>query len=304
MTQTDQNTIKDKGNKINVALYQMDITSLEIVKNRTKVVDLAEQELKGGADLVVFPELCITGYVEPMVPGLTISGDHSFSSFVEAYHAASEPISGPTITELSKIASKYQGYIVVGLALREGPVEGHLTNSSVLIGPEGVLSVYRKVHLWQNEKHFFEPGRSFPVTKTWFGPLGMQVCYDIRFPEVTRALALGGATIVTNIWASFREDSTPPADPDQFRHRVFTRAQENGVFFLSCNRVGLQNGYRFMGRSVICGPDGQVVGEIANEEEAVLRAELNMDRVAQYRSFVNLANDRRPDVYDGFFGLE
>tara|TARA_R100001086_G_C11842569_1_gene259439 strand:- start:1484 stop:2374 length:891 start_codon:yes stop_codon:yes gene_type:complete len=282
---------------VRVALAQIAIAPLDPDSNRRRVLEIARHEAQSGADLIVFPELSLTGYVEPMGPGQEISTGASFAEFSKTFEALSEPLDGPTITSLSEITAKHDTCVVIGMSLRHGAVRGSLGNASVLIGPSGVMAVYDKVHLWQNEKLFFRSGESFPVAETGFGRVGMQVCYDIRFPEATRCLALGGAEIVTNVWASFRPDLVPSDDPAQFRHRAFTRAQENGVFFLSCNRVGQQGSNRFMGHSVICRPSGAVLAEAAHEDEDILRAELDLDEVAAYRSYVNLFDDRKPSAY-------
>ena len=281
--------------RVAVSLAQIDIATLDPARNRARMAEIAEAEARAGAGLVVFPELATTGYVEPMAPGLAAPG--GFADWAARFLACTETAGGETVTALGAIAARHGMRIVLGMALRDPAVRGRVTNSSVLIGPAGLEAVYHKLHLWQNEKLFFAPGDRLPVVDAGLGGLGMQVCYDIRFPEITRALTLTGARVITNVWASFRPSDTPAADPAHFRHRAFTRAQENGVFFLSCNRVGVQGGHRFMGHSVVCGPDGQVLAEAAHENEAVLRAELDLAAVDGYRSFVGLLNDRRPALY-------
>ncbi|WP_292589111.1 carbon-nitrogen hydrolase family protein, partial [Mesorhizobium sp.] len=127
--------------------------------------------------------------------------------------------------------------------------------------------------------------------------IGMQICYDVRFPEATRALALAGAEVVTGVWNSFRPENEDPLDAAQFHHRAFTRAQENGVFFLSCNRVGVQSGACFLGNSVVAAPDGRILAAADSESEEILCAKIDLDEVIRYRSFFNLWNDRHPHLY-------
>lgn len=284
-------------NELAVALCQIDVAALDPAANREKIFRIAQEESCGQSHLVVFPELCLTGYVEPLMPGMEIPQGRDFSEFTEEFHKCAEGTDGPTVTGLVEIAAENNAWFVIGMALHDTAIDGKLTNSSLLIGPQGVVLRYDKVHLWQNEKLFFCNGNQFPVANLDFGKIGMQVCYDIRFPEATRTLVLAGATIVTNIWASFRGQERQVPDINHFRYRAYTRAQENGIFFLSCNRVGSQNGHRFMGHSVICGPDGTILAEAAHEEETVLRATLNLDEIKSYRSFVNLLNDRCPGAY-------
>ncbi|MGX9181642.1 carbon-nitrogen hydrolase family protein [Mesorhizobium sp. BHbdii] len=281
-----------------VSLAQIEIVALDPDSNRGRILEIAEAEAASGSRLILFPELAITGYVEPLVPGTPVGlGLAGFRDYAARLHEASETLEGPTISDLATIARQHDSHIVIGMALRDALISGRLTNASVLIGPDGASCVYHKVHLWQNEKLLFAAGQDFPVATTPIGRIGMQVCYDIRFPEATRALALLGAEVVTNVWASFRPENEDPLDAAQFHHRVFTRAQENGVYFLSCNRVGVQSGHCFLGNSVVAAPDGRIVASADSESEEVLRAKIDLEEVIRYRSFFNLWNDRRPYLY-------
>lgn len=282
---------------IRIALVQKDVALLDPARNRRELIDIAAAEAGAGARLVLFPELSLTGYVEPLAPGLPLTTGQGFAAFREEFHAAAETIDGPTVTALAGLAETTGCCFVVGMALRDAAMPGRLTNASVLVQPGAPPVAYAKIHLWHCEKHVFDEGGGLVMADTPVGRIGMQVCYDIRFPEVTRRLALGGAEMVSSVWASFRQDGVPVPDAAHFRHRAFTRAQENGVFFLSCNRVGRQGDARFMGHSVVCAPDGQVVAEAPHEDETVLRAEIDLAAVARYRGFVGLFNDRRPSAY-------
>ncbi|MCC5993857.1 MAG: carbon-nitrogen hydrolase family protein [Rhodobacteraceae bacterium] len=284
-----------------VSLVQMECAPLDVVGNRTKICAIARDEALAGRKLVLFPELATTGYIQPVAPGMALEG--TYAEHVARFAGLAEPLDGPTVSELTNIAAQHQMRIVIGLALRDAAVLGKLTNSSVLIGPSGVEAVYHKWHLWQNEKLYFAEGSKLAVVDAGVGGLGMQICYDIRFPELTRALALAGANVVTSIWASFRPYETPPSDPAHFRHRAFTRAQENGVFFLSCNRVGIQSRHRFMGHSVVCAPDGRVLAEAPHEDEAILHAALDLSEVARYRHYTGILNDRRPELYSSLISI-
>lgn len=289
---------------LNVSLAQIDITPLAPDSNARRLLDIAQTEAQSGAQLIVFPELSNTGYVEPSVPGGAMPDGLSHACYARRLHDAAATLDGPLVTALSSLAMNYNCHIVVGLALRSPQRSGVLFNASLLLAPDGATAYYAKAHLWHNEKLYFTPGNDFPVIRTVFGMLGMQVCYDIRFPEVTRSLALGGAEVITNVWASFRHADQPISDPDLFRHRAFTRAQENGVFFLSCNRVGRQGTEQFMGRSVIARPDGTIVAALDHEEEDILRCELDLDEVADYRMATGILNDRRPSLYATLSGEE
>ncbi|UWU73181.1 carbon-nitrogen hydrolase family protein [Bradyrhizobium huanghuaihaiense] len=287
--------------KVSVSLIQFDAKVLEPETNLERMRAAILSEAKTGAQLIVFPELSNTGYVEPLTPGAPFSPDSGGSDqYAFRLFQAAEPVNGPFITSLCDLARAHSLHVVAGLALRHPVQQGVMLNASILIGPQGVLGVYHKIHRWHLEKLYFIAGQSISVQRTPLGPIGMQICYDIRFPELTRALMLQGAQIVTNIWASFRPKDKPLEDEQIFTHRAYTRATENGVFFLSCNRAGTQGHCAFMGRSVIVAPDGKVLAQSTSEDEDVIRAEIDLDDVARYRSYVGLATDRRTDLYSRY----
>ncbi|WP_035573030.1 carbon-nitrogen hydrolase family protein [Halomonas halocynthiae] len=283
---------------LQVSLAQLDLEPLAADANGERVLEIATAEARAGAGLIVFPELCNTGYVEPLAPGQGFpSGSASHTDYSRRLHASAAAPDGGLVQALATLAERYRCHLVAGLALRSATRPGVLYNASLLLGPYGLRTCYAKAHLWHNEKLYFTPGRAFPVSDIGIGRLGMQVCYDIRFPEITRCLALGGAELVTNIWASFRHAEEPVEDEGLFRHRAYTRAQENGVFFLSCNRVGRQGDMRFMGRSLVARPDGRILAALDHEKEGVLRTCLDLDEVATYRMSTGILNDRRPKLY-------
>lgn len=284
--------------KLEVSLAQMDLAPLAPAHNGERLVEIATAEAKAGAGLIVFPELCNTGYVEPLAPGGGFSsGCATHAEYAERLHAASADQDDALIQSLSAIADRHATHIVAGLALRSATQSGVLYNASLLLGPGGLRACYAKAHLWHNEKLYFTPGRSMPVSDIQTARLGMQICYDIRFPEITRCLTLQGAEVITNVWASFRRADEPIEDEGLFHHRAFTRAQENGVFFLSCNRVGQQGDMRFMGRSLVARPDGRILAALDHEKEGVLRTTLDLDEVARYRMSTGILHDRRPEIY-------
>ncbi|MES3677146.1 carbon-nitrogen hydrolase family protein [Halomonas elongata] len=284
--------------RLDVSLAQLEITPLAPTENGERMLEVATTEAQAGAKLIVLPELCNTGYVEPLAPGQGFSpGIASHADYAERLYAAAATPDGPLIQALSTLANRFRCHLVTGLALRSDSRPGVLYNASLLLGPDNLRTCYAKVHLWHNEKLYFTPGSLLPITDISVGRLGMQICYDIRFPEITRCLALGGAELITSVWASFRHDDDPIEDEGLFRHRAFTRAQENGVFFLSCNRAGSQGEMRFMGHSLVARPDGRILAALDHEREGTLRTTLDLDEVAAYRMSTGILNDRRPDLY-------
>lgn len=283
---------------LEVSLAQIEVEPLASTENGKRILEIAAAEANAGSDLIVFPELCNTGYVEPMAPGQGFpSGSIIHADYAKRLYEASAAPDGPLIRALTSLAENYRCHLVVGLSLRSATLPGVLYNASLLLGPDNLRVIYSKTHLWHNEKLYFTRGNTLCAQDTCIGKIGMQICYDIRFPEITRCLSLNGAEIITNVWASFRHDGEPTEDEDHFRHRAFMRAQENGVFFLSCNRVGRQGGMRFMGHSLVARPGGQILAALDHEQEEILRATLDLDEIATYRLSTGILSDRRPELY-------
>jgi predicted amidohydrolase len=230
------------------------------------------------ADLVVLPELCTTGY--------------QFRDRQELLELA-EPDDGPSIKALAGVATACGGRLVAGFAEKENDL---VYNSAALVGPEGVLGIYRKVHLFSEEKRLFEPGDAgFPVFRVGGVPLGMMVCFDWIFPESARSLALGGAWVIAhcaNLVLPFCQDA------------LITRALENRVFIISCNRTGTEERvagqkYVFTGRSRIVGPDGKVLADGPPDAPAVITAEIDPRRADDKKvtPLNDVVRDRRTDQY-------
>lgn len=280
---------------IHASLVQFDAKPLCPAENFARMHAIIADEAARGAALILFPELSNTGYVEPLVPGGPIVSQ--VPHYGEALCSACADPDGEEIAALVALAARTGVHLVLGLGLRDPLRAGVIYNASVLITPEGVAGQYVKTHQWQNEKLYFTPGDRLPVFPALGTRLGMQICYDIRFPEVTRSFAVQGAEVITSVWASFGADGAEVADEGLFVHRAYTRAVENGVFFLSCNRAGVHGDQRFFGRSCALGPDGSVLGALPHDREDVLRVTLDLAEVTRYRSFTGIWADRRAALY-------
>lgn len=283
--------------RVPVSLVQLDVRPLAPQHNIEQLRALACEQARAGARLIVFPELCNTGYVEPMAPASGFSDAALARDYGLALYDASEPVGGPCTEMLMQVAREHGVHLIAGLSMRHPVLAGGLYNASLLVAPDGSTAVYYKIHRWHMEKLYFMAGEQVTVQPTALGRIGMQICYDMRFPELTRAMMLRGADIVTNIWASFRPADTPARDPDTFIHRAYTRAIENGVFVLSCNRAGRHGDFQFLGHSCIVAPDGTVLAASTSEGPDVLQAELDLSEVSRYRTYAGLLTDRRPDLY-------
>lgn len=282
--------------RVKVSLVQFAPVWLDREKNAERMKCFAQEVAEKGSELIVFPELSNIGYVNPVTIGQVPSFDSKTSAieFAAKYIKASEPVPGPTTELLGEATSKYGVYIVVGISQLHPVIPATLYNSAVLIGPSGVIGIHHKMHIPLNERYYFFPGNTADVYRTDIGNIGMTVCYDGRFPELTRILSLKGAEIICAIW------NTPGVehmDPMSHKYRAHVRAQENGNYFLACNRVGKEGDVSFLGHSAIAKPDGGIVAYSDSQEEEVITAELYNEEIIKFRALLGVFRDRRPELY-------
>jgi N-carbamoylputrescine amidase len=258
--------------------------------NVKRSCELLRDAAERGARLCVLPELASSGYV--------------FNRREEAY-AVSESVPGGEATEAWTAVARERGiYVVAGVAEREGVC---LYNTAVLIGPEGYVGKYRKMHLWHEEKLFFEPGDlGFPVYKTEVGRVGMAICYDLWFPESLRLMAVQGADLVcvpTN-WVPVPGHAR--GERPMAVYLCMAAAHCNGLFVAAADRVGRERGQEFLGNSVIVGPSGSLLaGPASDEREETLIARCNVSDARRSRNWNELnqvLRDRRTDYYSETLG--
>jgi predicted amidohydrolase len=280
----------DHETKIRIACIQMQPAMAKVEANVAHSLGLIGRAVELGAKLVVLPELSNTGYM--------------FQSREEAF-ALSEPIpTGPTVKAWGDIAAKHGLHLVAGICERDG---AKLFNSAVLIGPAGHIGTFRKVHLWNEENLYFEPGDlGFPVFHTAIGRIGMAICYDGWFPETYRLAALQGADIVcvpTN-WVPI---------PGQAEGReamanilAMAAAHSNSIYIACADRVGTERGQPFEGQSLIVGHTGwPVAGPASRDKEEILTADVALGearRARNWNAFNQVLRDRRSDLYDEMLG--
>jgi predicted amidohydrolase len=231
--------------------------------------------LCAGADLLVLPELCNSGY--------------NFASAEQAWET-SEKIQDSAFLQFLAILCRQHGcHVVSGFNERDG---ARLYNSAVLVGPNGTVGCYRKLHLFMNEKDFFEPGDvGLPVFDIGPCKVGMLVCFDWIFPEVWRSLALQGADIICH-----------PSNlvlPGLAQRAVPIHALTNRVYVVTANRVGVERELSFTGLSTIADPGGQVLVQASPTEEEVglVEVDVSLARDKDITSRNNLWADRRPEAY-------
>jgi N-carbamoylputrescine amidase len=240
-----------------------------------------------GAELVVFPECALGGYLrepeadEPTGPVLP---------------PALEP-DGPEIRRLIELA----GDTVVCMGYTEAGANGPYT-SAVCVNGDGVLGHHRKVHLPPAERFAYSPGDGFAAFDTPVGRLGMLLCYDKLFPEGARALALDGAQTIAclSAWPVDRHHpARRVADDKQVRHfdsLDVARAVENQVVWVSTNQTGGIGALRFFGHAKIVDPDGAVLAH-TGEGTGVAVARIDPDAITLSRAFIDHLGDRRPAAY-------
>jgi len=284
---------------VKVSLVQFEPEWLAPQKNLERMRTIAESEAKKGSELILFPELANTGYVTPAGRGMPPSFDDKTTAtdFAVRYIEAAEPIPGPTTEALGEVASKHGVFIVVGICQLHPTVPATLYNSAVLIGPSGVLGIHHKMHIPFMEKHFFYPGNTAEVYHTELGNIGMTVCYDGRFPELTRILALKGAEIVCSIWNLPWTSNEVLAGTDCLKHIAYTRSVENGIYYLACNRSGTEGDAKFKGHSAAVSPKGDIIASSESEDEEILAADLFNEEILKFRAQVTVFQDRKPDLY-------
>jgi predicted amidohydrolase len=263
-----------------VAVAQLDPKLGERQRNLEECVARLEEAVAAGAELLVLPECAISGYM--------------FDSAEEALPFAEE-IPGPSTEELAAACRRLGAWVVCGLLERDGDA---LRNSAVLVGPEGLVGTYRKTHLpFLGVDRFVVPGDELPVWDTPLGRIGIEICYDLRFPEVTRTLALKGAEIVCH------PTNFPVAARIQTELITVARAAENRIYLLTANRVGKERWGEFCGWSQIVDPYGARLAEAGETAEALLVADVELEK-ARDKDYVipgeyelYLFGHRRPELY-------
>lgn len=273
---------------VEVSLVQFDSAWLDRETNAKRMAEFVESEAadETSARVVVFPELATTGYLEP----------HTDADFAKRLYGQSESVPGPTTELLGEVAARTNSHVIVGLSRQHPTIPSTLYNSAVLIGPEGeIIGIHDKVHAALEEKNYYISGNTVDVFETSIGNIGLEICYDVRFPELARLQALKGAELIVSIWSSFVQPNKVPSS--SIRDRCATRAMENALFFVGCNRSGRENDRVYYGRSAICAPSGDIIAESETDAEEVIRGTLAGSSLNEQRAYLTVFRDRRPELY-------
>jgi len=265
--------------KLKVALAQISCKREDKTENIRKIERNVERASKEGADLVVFPELSLTGYL-----------------LRDQIYELAETIPGQSTDILENLAKKTGTHIVFGMPELSGKTQATVYNTAVLIGPNGLIGKYRKMYLPTHsvfeEKRYFRPGYQTAAFETELGRIGLIVCYDIFFPEVTRLTRLKGAQLIVCISAS-------PATRRAFFETLTTaRAIENTAFMAYVNLVGIEDGLQFWGGSRLIGPNGKILVKTRYDDEDLAIGEVNYSDMRSIETFVPTLKDLRPELFD------
>jgi len=279
-TRTKEKPLPDKWS---LAVVQMGATQ-DVRHNLGAILAMLAEAARQNVQLAVLPECVLSGYMYN-------SGQEALSRAVYA--------DGSEITEIADACVRHNLFAVVGYLERDAA--GRLYNSAVLIANDGQrLANYRKTHLpYLGVDRFVDPGQlPPPVVATKLGLIGLAICYDLRFPESARTLALGGADVIA-------QPSTWPAAASMLAdHFQLVRACENHVYIAVANRPDQEAGASFIGRSQIVDPTGQRIAEADGDTEGLSIASVDIAHAREKRIVtvpgdyeVSLFVDRRPGLY-------
>jgi len=266
--------------EITIALAQI----ASRVADKEYNIKLMEKKIKEAsqkdADLIVFPELALTGYL-----------------CRDLVYDLAEPLpEGPSFRRIAKIAESENVHVAFGMIEHSEKASAVIYNTAVLVDPSGFVGKYRKMYLPTHsvfeEKRYFRPGYENPVFKTDMGKIGMIICYDVYFPELTRILKLKGAQLIICISAS------PSTRRVFFEVLTMARAMENTVFLAFANLVGIEDGLQFWGGSRLVAPSGNVIAQAKYDKEDLILAKINYADMKRIEAFVPTLRDLRPEFYD------
>jgi predicted amidohydrolase len=265
--------------KIMIALAQMSSKREDKETNLQKIEKLTMKAKEQGADIAIFPEMCLSGYVVR-----------------DQFYELAETIPGPTVQKVESLAKKTGMHIIFGMPELSEKTQATVYNTAVFVGPKGLIGKYRKMYLPTHsvfeEKRYFRPGYQAAVFQTELGNIGLCICYDIFFPEVTRLARLKGAQLIVCISAS------PAVRRSYFEVLTAARAIENTAFVAYVNLAGVQDGLQFWGGSRLICPTGDIVAKAKYDEEDFVICEVDYNDLRTAETFIPTLRDLRPELFD------
>ena len=261
-----------------VGLVQAEPVRYDKGANLAKAGQMMAEAAAVGAQAIVFPEMFLTGY-----------------TVWDRAAELAETRDGPSVRAMAALARRHRLVTVFGFPLAAAEDRPH--NAVCLIEADGtVLGTYEKTHLFAEEPGVVAPGNTLPVFDTSLGRIGLQICYDLEFPEPARLLTLRGAQVLLVASANM--------EPYAAYQRVFARARamENGVYVAIANHVGDDGTFRYFGESTVVDPVGEVLC-LGGPKEELLFAEVDLSRVPPKDVNLHYMGRRRPDLYSGIAEL-
>ena len=257
-----------------VAVVQMAATEGQIDLNLEKIIALSREAASAGAQIIVFPELALSGY---------------FHKNIAQYALSTED---PPIRQLAAAAHELQAALLVGFAERSEDAEKPYISQLIAL-PDGSLEVYRKIHLGRFEKASFNAGTEFPVFSSHGIKFAVGICWDWHFPEVAAIYSLKGAEVLLAPHASLLISG----DRRQIWCKYMgARAYDNSVYVAACNLTGCDsNGREFSGGAVIWDPRGEIIAQTGDQAEPILYADLSA------RVINDLRSGEKKSMRDSFF---
>jgi predicted amidohydrolase len=265
--------------KIKLALAQISSKRENKKANLQRIEEGIIRAKEQAADLVIFPELSLTGYVVK-----------------DQIYELAETIPGPSTKRIEAIARKTGIHVIFGMPELSGKAKATISNTAVLVGPKGIIGKYRKrylpTHSVFEEKRYFRPGYQTAAFATEVGNIGLCVCYDLFFPEICRLMRLKGAQLIVAISAS------PAIRKRYFEVLTEARALENTAFLAYVNLAGVEEGLQFWGGSRVISPTGEVLAKAKYDEEDFVTCEVDYGDMRPAEAFIPTLRDLRPELFD------
>lgn len=266
-------------NQVKIALAQINCRVGDKMHNLQTMATYIAEAKKQKADIVLFPELSLTGYVVK-----------------DRTYELAETIPGPSTKKMEKLAKENNLHIIYGMIEKSQKAKGVVHNTAVLASPQGIVGQYRKMYLPTHsvfeEKRYFRQGYETPVFDTQIGKVGMIICYDLFFPEAVRILRLKGAELIACISAS------PSVRRHYFEILTVARALENTAYLAYVNLVGIEDGLQFWGGSRLIAPNGRIITQAKYDEEDMVVGTIDYTDISYTETFIPTLRDLRPELFD------
>ncbi len=265
--------------RIKLALCQISCKRENKEANLNKIEELTWKAKQQGADLAIFPEMSLTGYV-----------------LLDQVYGLAEPIPGTSSQRIEELAKKTGLFVIFGMPELSEKTQATVYNTAVLVGPKGLIGKYRKMYLPTHsvfeEKRYFRPGYEPGAFQTDLGNIGLTICYDVFFPELFRLPRLKGAQLIVCISAS------PAVRKGYFEILTAARALENTAYLAYVNLSGVEDGLQFWGGSRLVSPTGDVIAKAKYDEEDFVLCEVNFGDLRIAETFIPTLRDLRPELFD------